>query len=159
MNSDHFHLLKENINILSPEATLTALANEFPGKVVFSSSFSCEDQAITHCILSNKIPIGIFTLDTGRLFSETYDVWMRTNKKYNTSIKCYCPHHELLEEYLNLHGSNAFYQSVELRKRCCFVRKVEPLQRALKGNKVWVTGLRSEHSKERNHCKNWNGTR
>lgn len=145
----HFQLLKEKIKTPNPEAALESLAKEFPGQVVFSSSFSWEDQAITHFILSNRIPIEIFTLDTGRLFSETYDVWRRTNEMYNTHIKSYCPDNKLLEEYLDVHGCNAFYESVELRKRCCFVRKVEPLQRALKGNKVWITGLRSEHSKER----------
>lgn len=149
MNTKHFQLLKDTMKGLNPESGLAALAKEFSGQVVFSSSFSWEDQVITHFILSNHIPIVIFTLDTGRLFSETHDVWMRTNTMYNTCIKSYCPKHELLEEYLNVHGSNAFYQSVELRKRCCFVRKVEPLQRALKGNKVWITGLRREHSKER----------
>lgn len=146
----HFQSLKEAINQPQQETALSAVAKEFPGQVVFSSSFSWEDQAITHLILSNNIPIVIFTLDTGRLFSETYDVWMRTNRKYNTQIKSYCPNHEMLEEYLDVHGSNAFYESVDLRKRCCFVRKVEPLQRALKGNKVWITGLRGEHSNERN---------
>ncbi len=150
MDTTHFQLLKDIINTSNIAAALAAVAKEFPGQVVFSSSFSWEDQAITHFILSNNIPIVIFTLDTGRLFSETYDVWMRTNKTYNTRIKSYCPNNKLLEEYLDVYGSNAFYESVELRKRCCFIRKVEPLQRALKGNKVWITGLRSEHSNERN---------
>ena len=150
MDATHFQLLKDAIYTSTIEEGLGALAKEFPGQVVFSSSFSWEDQAITHLILSNHIPIPIFTLDTGRLFSETYDVWMRTNKMYNTRIKSYCPNHALLKEYLDANGSNAFYESVELRKRCCYIRKVEPLQRALKGNKVWITGLRSEHSNERN---------
>jgi phosphoadenosine phosphosulfate reductase len=150
MDAPHFQLLKDTINTPNAAAALAAVAKEFPGQVVFSSSFSWEDQAITHLILSHHIPIVIFTLDTGRLFSETYDVWMRTNRMYNTRIKSYCPDSELLEEYLDVHGSNAFYESVELRKRCCFVRKVEPLQRALKGNKVWITGQRREHSNERN---------
>lgn len=145
-----FQPLIEAIDKPQLETALLAVANEYPGEVVFSSSFSWEDQAVTHLILSNNIPIEIFTLDTGRLFSETYDVWTRTNSRYNTRIKSYCPNHELLEEYLDVHGSNAFYESVELRKRCCFIRKVEPLQRALKGNKVWITGLRKEHSNERN---------
>lgn len=150
MDATRFQLLKDTINMPDTAAALAAVAKEFPGQVVFSDSFSLEDQAITHLILSNHIPIVIFTLDTGRLFSETYDVWMRTNKMYNTRIKSYCPNNKLLEEYLNVHGSNAFYESTELRKRCCFIRKVEPLQRALKGNKVWITGLRGEHSNERN---------
>lgn len=151
MDATQFQLFKDFIIPLSPAAALLSFAQKFPEQVVFSSSFSCEDQAITHLILSNQIPIAIFTLDTGRLFSETYDVWMRTNQKYNTRIKSYCPNNKLLEDYIDDYGVNAFYESVELRKRCCFVRKVEPLQRALQGKKVWITGLRSEHSNERHH--------
>lgn len=149
MGNEHVEMIKKIVNTINPEGALTALAKEFPGQVVFSSSFSWEDQAIAHLILSRNIPIKIFTLDTGRLFSETYDVWTRTNEIYKTKIKSYCPNHQLLEEYLDNHGSNAFYNSLELRKECCYIRKVEPLKRALKGNKVWITGLRSEHSKER----------
>ncbi len=142
--------IEDIINNCKIEEALTALAAQYPAQAVFSTSFSWEDQAITHLILSNSIPIEIFTLDTGRLFPETYDVWMETNKKYNARIKSYCPDHEQLEDYLDTYGCNAFYGSVELRKRCCYVRKVEPLQRALKGNKLWITGLRSAHSRDRN---------
>ena len=131
---------------------LRSLANEFPGQVIFSSSFSEEDQVITHLILQNEIPISIFTLDTGRLFAETYSTWTATNEKYGTKIKAFYPDRNLLEEYIDEKGPNAFYESVANRKECCFIRKVEPLKRALAGNAVWITGLRAEHSPERkNH--------
>jgi phosphoadenosine phosphosulfate reductase len=128
---------------------LTWLAKEFPGKVIFSTSFSAEDQVIAHPILSNNIPVGIFTLDTGRLFTETYSVWNATNEKYSAKIKAYYPDRILLEQFVNEKGPNSFYESVDNRKQCCYIRKVEPLKRALSGNEVWVTGLRAEHSPER----------
>jgi len=134
---------------LSPEQALAYLANEFEGKIVFSSSFSWEDQVISHLILSQKLPIKIFTLDTGRLFSETYYVWSRTNEMYNANIEAYYPNASLIEEFVTAKGPNSFYDSVENRKSCCYIRKVEPLQRALKGNELWITGLRAEHSPER----------
>jgi len=141
--------LSDKISGLSIVDSLKKLAAEFPGKVVFSTSFSWEDQAIAHMILTNNIPIEIFTLDTGRLFDETYYVWSRTNEKYNTRIKAYYPLAEELQEYIGENGPNAFYESVQLRKSCCFIRKVEPLKRALAGNELWITGLRAEHSPER----------
>jgi phosphoadenosine phosphosulfate reductase len=125
---------------------LASLAAAFPGQVTFSTSFSFEDQVISHDILSNQLPIKIFTLDTGRLFAETYSVWNSTNERYHTSVKAYYPNHNLLEEFIEAKGPNSFYESVDNRKACCYIRKVEPLQRALAGNKVWVTGLRAEHS-------------
>ncbi|MBC7937119.1 MAG: phosphoadenylyl-sulfate reductase [Rhizobacter sp.] len=134
---------------LSELATLSFLADHFAGQIVFSSSFSFEDQVISHQLLSNKIPVSIFTLDTGRLFSETYAVWNSSNEKYQTKIKAYYPSQEKLQAYVEEKGPNAFYESIDNRKECCFIRKVEPLQRALAGNKLWVTGLRAEHSAAR----------
>jgi len=128
---------------------LSFFAKSFPNAVTFSSSFSFEDQVISHEILSNQLPISIFTLDTGRLFSETYSVWVSTNERYNTRIKAYYPQAEGLQEFVVNNGPNAFYESVELRKSCCYIRKVEPLKRALAGNKIWITGLRAEHSPDR----------
>lgn len=135
---------------LSVAAVLSLLAEKFPGQVTFSSSFSFEDQVVTHEILNNKLPVKIFTLDTGRLFAETYSVWSSTNMKYESAVKAYYPNNELLEEFVQTNGPNAFYESVDHRKKCCFIRKVEPLKRALQGNAIWVTGLRAEHSPDRN---------
>ena len=134
---------------LSIDDTLSFLAEQFPGKVVFSTSFSFEDQAISHIILSNHLPIKIFTLDTGRLFPETYSVWRSTNEKYNTRVQAYYPDTMMIENYVSEKGPNAFYESVENRKECCHIRKVVPLKRALKGNEIWITGLRAEHSADR----------
>jgi phosphoadenosine phosphosulfate reductase len=131
------------------EEVIAHLANQFPGQVTFSTSFSFEDQLITHKILSNQLPVNVFTLDTGRLFEETYSVWSATNERYNTKIKAYYPDHRLLEPFVEANGPNSFYESVEQRKACCYVRKVEPLKRALKDKAIWITGLRAEHSANR----------
>ncbi|RKS94445.1 phosphoadenylylsulfate reductase (thioredoxin) [Flavobacterium limicola] len=135
---------------LSIEETLTFLTDEFKGKVVFSTSFGQEDQVITALIGKNNLPITIFTLDTGRLFQETYDVFHKTLKKYQIDIKTYFPETSAVEELLNQKGPNSFYESVENRKECCFIRKVAPLTKALKGNAIWITGLRAEQSENRN---------
>ena len=143
--------LLQKISGLTIKDALSFFAITFAGKVTFSSSFSFEDQLISHEILTNHLPISIFTLDTGRLFSETYSVWVSTNERYNTHIVPYYPQHKSLETFVGEKGPNAFYESVENRKACCFIRKVEPLKRALKGNDIWVTGLRAEHSPDRNN--------
>jgi phosphoadenosine phosphosulfate reductase len=141
--------LLHQISGLSTADALKSVAGRFPGRVVFSTSFSMEDQVIAHHILSAALPISIFTLDTGRLFSETYSVWAATNEKYNARIKAFYPDNDLLETYLNEKGPNAFYESVANRKGCCYIRKVQPLKRALAGQAIWITGLRAEHSPER----------
>ena len=145
----HITSILQKTKVLDLDKVLIDLAREFPGAVTFSTSFSYEDQVITHKILTNKLPITIFTLDTGRLFPETYSVWSATNEKYNTNIKAYYPDHSLLENFVAVRGPNSFYESVENRKGCCHIRKVEPLKRALKDNAVWITGLRAEHSADR----------
>jgi phosphoadenosine phosphosulfate reductase len=141
--------LLHQTNGLSITEVLTLLAKEYPGKITFSTSFSFEDQAIAHHILSNNLPISIFTLDTGRVFAETYSVWNTTNEKYNTHIIGYYPNQEDLQKFVAEKGPNSFYESVENRKNCCYIRKVEPLKRALAGNDIWITGLRAEHSPDR----------
>lgn len=141
--------LIHQISGLDIAQALEVLANRFPGKIVFSSSFSYEDQVITHEILSNHLPVNIFTLDTGRLFAETYSVWSSTNEKYKTNIRAYYPQAAALQEFVEEKGPNSFYESIDNRKQCCHIRKVEPLQRALAGQKIWVTGLRAEHSASR----------
>ena len=136
------------------EENLKNLSQQVTGKVVFSTSFGIEDQVISHIIFQNKIEnIEVFTLDTGRLFSQTYAVWDKTLLQYKANIKAYYPSNEKIENYVNSNGINAFYNSVELRKECCFIRKVEPLNRALKDAVVWITGLRAEQSENRNDLK------
>ncbi|MGO4905606.1 phosphoadenylyl-sulfate reductase [Flavobacterium sp. W20_MBD1_R3] len=141
--------LLEKTRSLTIVETLSFLANEYKDKVVFSTSFGQEDQVITALIGQNDLPITIFTLDTGRLFQETYDVFQKTLKKYQIDIKTYFPDTTAVEELLNKKGPNSFYESVENRKECCFIRKVAPLTKALKGNAIWITGLRAEQSENR----------
>jgi phosphoadenosine phosphosulfate reductase len=141
--------LLHQISGLSIGDALALLVERYRGKVTFSTSFSLEDQVIAHHILSAGLPVSVFTLDTGRLFAETYSVWSATNTKYGAKVQAFYPDRQLLEAYLNGKGPNAFYESVANRKECCFIRKVEPLRRALQGQAVWITGLRAEHSPER----------
>lgn len=150
MNSKIINALLEQTKDFSIEETLSFIANEYKDKVVFSTSFGQEDQVITALIAKNDLPITIFTLDTGRLFQETYDVFHKTVKKYKVAIQTYFPDASQVENLLNTKGPNSFYESVENRKECCFIRKVVPLTKALKGNSVWITGLRAEQSENRN---------
>lgn len=121
----------------------------FPGKVVFSSSLGQEDQVLTDVIFKNDLPVKIFTIDTGRLFNETYELLDRTTARYKKSIAVYFPNAADVEEFVATKGINSFYESVENRKECCNIRKVIPLNRALAGAKVWITGLRAEQSNNR----------
>lgn len=128
---------------------LEAIAEHYPNQVVFSTSFGIEDQIITDWIGKSKVNIAVFTLDTGRLFKETYSLWSRTVKRYALKIDTYYPNTEQIQEFVSQKGPNAFYESVENRKTCCYIRKVEPLQRALRGAKIWITGIRAEQSANR----------
>jgi len=141
--------LKNKIIDATPVETLQAIAAAYPGKVIFSTSFGWEDQVISHMIFKYNIPIQVFTLETGRLFPETYYVWNRTLEIYRKPILAYYPNQELLEEMVSTKGPNSFYDSVENRKQCCGIRKLEPLKRALSGNDVWITGIRAEQSLNR----------
>ena len=145
--------IESQLASLSAEEGLKLVADLFPGKVVFSTSLGQEDQVITQLIASQNLPIQIFSLDTGRLFPETLELLSRTESKYKTRIKVYYPETASVEKLVEDIGINGFYESVENRKSCCFVRKVEPLKRAVAGNAVWVTGLRAEQSANRSEMK------
>lgn len=136
---------------LGIEQSLKWIADQFPGKVVFSSSFGWEDQVISHIIFKNDLPIKVFTLETGRLFTETYYVWNRTLEMYGKPIHAYYPDTAAVEAMVSKKGPGSFYESVENRKECCGIRKVEPLRRALAGNECWITGIRAEQSLNREH--------
>ena len=125
------------------------LLNENLGNITFSTSLGQEDQVITHHIASQKLPIEIFTLDTGRLFQETYDVLDITQRKFKTQINVFAPRTKAVENLVTTKGPNSFYESVENRKECCNIRKIEPLKRALTNKDVWVTGLRQSQSQNR----------
>jgi phosphoadenosine phosphosulfate reductase len=131
------------------ESDLQTISSYFNGDAVFSTSFSEEDQIIAHLIFTANLNIKVFTLDTGRLFPETYSVWSRTLEQYQKPIHTYYPDAVALQQFVTEKGPNSFYESVDNRKSCCQIRKVEPLQRALLGNKIWITGIRAEHSNNR----------
>lgn len=153
MQKKNMQDLEQRLEQLTAGDGLALIADLFPGKAVFSTSLGQEDQVITQLIASQNLPIQIFSLDTGRLFPETLELLARTERKYKTRIKVYYPERESVESLVTDIGINGFYESVENRKSCCYVRKVEPLKRALAGNEVWVTGLRAEQSANRNSMK------
>ena len=135
----------------SLEEILSSVSESFPGKVVFSSSLGQEDQLLTDVIFKSQIPITVFTIDTGRLFNETYELLDKTIARYKQAIRVYFPEASDVEEFVLAKGINSFYESVDNRKECCYIRKVKPLNRALSGAKVWVTGLRNEQSANRSN--------
>jgi phosphoadenosine phosphosulfate reductase len=154
VKNDIINLL-ETLEKTTLEDSLTQIANIFSEKAVFSTSFSEEDQIISHVIFNNELPIEVFTLDTGRLFPETYSTWAATLEKYQKRINAYYPNASLIEDFVNKNGPNAFYNTQELRKTCCHIRKVEPLKRAIYDKKIWITGIRAEHSTNRTGMKMW----
>ena len=148
--------LKENIPQLLDEVKehtivqfIQKLCAEYPGAVAFSTSFGWEDQAISHFIFSEKLPVRVFTLDTGRNFPETYSTWNATNERYGVKIEATFPESKAVQKLLAEKGPLSFYESVANRKECCYIRKVEPLGRALQGTKIWITGIRAEQSEGR----------
>ncbi|MGV3686560.1 MAG: phosphoadenylyl-sulfate reductase [Daejeonella sp.] len=146
--------LLQGIKGLGIVESLNYIVDRYPGKVVFSTSFGWEDQVISHIIFKNDLPIKVFTLETGRLFPETYYVWNRTLEMYGKQIHAYYPNTQAVENMISSKGPSSFYESVENRKECCGIRKVEPLKRALAGNSVWITGIRADQSLNREHMDN-----
>lgn len=142
------YLKSNDLSIIDGLKYLESLENV---TVKFSTSFGLEDQVLTHLISTLQNPeMEVFTLDTGRLFHDTYNLWSKTLAKYpNILIKAYYPKEEILGEYVTKNGINAFYESIELRKTCCGIRKVEPLKRALANTTVWITGLRGDTTNAR----------
>ncbi len=126
-------------------AVLQQAAREFT-QVVFANSLGAEDMVLTDLIAKHQPDIRMFSLDTGRLPKETYDLIQEVGQQYSIPLHVYFPDSKLVEEYVTRHGINGFYDSVENRKGCCFARKVEPLQRALAGKGAWITGMRRDQA-------------
>ena len=131
---------------LSPTERLISLRRSVAGRLVFTTSFGAEDQVLTHLIAEAGLDIEFATLDTGRMFAETYDVWASTAERYKLRISAHYPEQIQTSELVNSQGINGFYNSADARKACCGVRKVEPLKRALRGATGWITGLRADQS-------------
>lgn len=138
--------LNKKIKDLPIVEAIKAVAEEFPGKIIFTTSFGIEDQVITDMIFNNDIPVRVVTLDTGRLFHETYKVFSATRDKYKKNIEVFYPNTEAVEKMVSEKGPFSFYDSVENRKECCNIRKVEPLRRSLEGMECWITGIRADQS-------------
>jgi phosphoadenosine phosphosulfate reductase len=137
-----------NARVNETRGILERIARDFT-PAVFASSLAAEDMVLTDMILKAGLPIAIFSLETGRLHKETLDVLAKVKAKYGHDIEVVQPRPELVEAYVTNNGLNAFYDSVDMRKECCRVRKVEPLGRALAGKKAWVTGQRRAQSTTR----------
>jgi len=129
-------------------ARLTGIAQRFR-PLAFASSLGAEDMVLLDLIERHARGIEVFTLDTGRLPAETYDLLQRIGTRYRTRVRVYFPETAAVEQYVKLNGINGFYDSVAQRKDCCHVRKVEPLRRALAGKQAWLTGLRREQAESR----------
>ncbi|WP_300450022.1 phosphoadenylyl-sulfate reductase [Accumulibacter sp.] len=127
---------------------LREIADDF-SPAAFANSLGAEDMVLTDLIARDRLTIDIFSLDTGRLPPETYDLIAEVKKRYELVLRLYYPRHDLLEAWTLENGINAFYESVELRQGCCLVRKVEPLRRALAGRKAWITGQRASQAATR----------
>lgn len=133
-------------------AVLTETTSDF-APVTFANSLGAEDMVLTDIIDRYQLDIDMFSLDTGRLPQETYDLMQVVRERYKTPLRIYFPNVKQVEAYVAEHGVNGFYDSVELRKACCHIRKVEPLRRALQGKRAWITGMRSEQASTRSNLK------
>jgi phosphoadenosine phosphosulfate reductase len=143
--------LSDQLTGKSIEERLEKIATLFPDKTIFTTSFGIEDQVITQKIFTNNLPIKVVTLDTGRLFPETYEVFSQTIIRYNKNINVYFPDDHSVETMVTQKGPLSFYKSIENRKECCTIRKVVPLNRALAGMECWISGIRASQSDNRNN--------
>jgi phosphoadenosine phosphosulfate reductase len=134
-----------NEKLAATLSLLQRIQTEF-APAALATSFGAEDQVLTDLVQKHAPGIGLFTLNTGRLHDETLALWRETENHYGITVTAYAPQPDAVENYVRTHGMDAFYESVELRKVCCGIRKVEPLARALSGKNAWLTGLRREQA-------------
>jgi phosphoadenosine phosphosulfate reductase len=134
---------------MAPGQRLVTLRQEIAGKIVFTTSFGLEDQIIVHLLAEHDVDVDVVTLDTGRLFPETYALWAETERRYGRRVRAVYPQRADLEDLIAKQGINGFYESRPARLSCCHVRKVEPLNRALTGAQAWIAGLRADQSAHR----------
>lgn len=151
MNKEQIKQLNDQFEGKNPADLLSYFLKEYKGNVAFASSLGLEDQVLTQMIASIDPETKIFTLDTGRLFPESYELIERTNSRYKINIEVYFPEAKKVEKMVKEKGVNLFYESIENRKLCCHIRKILPLHRALEGFDFWITGLRRDQSITRNN--------
>ena len=145
-SAEFFMRLTDGSERLDLSERLVAVRREIRGRIVFTTSFGIEDQAIAHAIFTADLEIDVVTFDTGRLFPETVEVWGETERRYGRQIRGLSPDRESIEKLIARNGVNGFRISLEARLACCALRKVEPLGRALDGASAWITGLRAGQS-------------
>ncbi len=145
--------LNTRFNGSDPHEVLSYFLSKYKDKIIFSSSLGLEDQIITRMIVSIDHNAKIFTLDTGRLFQETYDLIEKTNARFGINIDVVFPDAMEVEKMVQEKGINLFYQSIENRKLCCNIRKIHPIKRVLKGQEVLITGIRNSQSAIRTNNK------
>ena len=151
MNNHHLDIKKINIECeqLSPQQILSTVHEKIKGEKALSLSMQLEGVILLDMLLKQCIPTFFYTIDTGRLPQETYQMMEVIRFKYNIDLHVFYPNHQLLQNLVSKKGLFSFKESVEARRECCFLRKVEPNERALQGKSIWITGLRREQSKER----------
>lgn len=149
MVTTDIHPNQARFESMRTEEVLVWMCEALPGKAVFASSLGAEDQVLLDMISRLELDLPVFTLDTGRLFRETYELIETTQQRYGRSIKLFFPQAAAVEHMVEEHGVNLFHTSAELRKQCCQVRKLEPLARALAPYEAWVCGLRREQTESR----------
>ena len=138
--------LNERFRDASAEEVVGYFLSAYQGRIALSSSLSIEDQTLTDIIVRQDKNARIFTLDTGRLFPETYQLIDKTNMTYGIQIEVFFPDYRQVQRMVREEGINLFYNSIESRHRCCQIRKLEPLGRAFQGLDAWICGLRREQS-------------
>lgn len=141
-----YHQWADMLRDASPQDILAFMIKVFGKDIAFASSMGVEDQVITAMLAEIDPSVRIFTLDTGRLFPEVYDLIQSTNTRYNINIEVYFPDYHSVEKMTREKGVNLFYESIENRKLCCHIRKVEPLKRAMAGLHAWISGIRKDQS-------------
>lgn len=146
MKQEEIEQLNARFSQAAPQEVLRHFMQQYDNRIALSSSLSIEDQVILHMMWQISKNVKVFTLDTGRLFPETYALIDATNQFFGIKIDVYFPDNRQVEDMVKTHGINLFYHSIENRKLCCQIRKIEPLKRALKGLEAWVCGLRKDQS-------------
>ncbi|HEX3008590.1 MAG TPA: phosphoadenylyl-sulfate reductase [Bacteroidales bacterium] len=146
IDQDIIQQLNETFEKKDPHEVLSYFLHEYKGRIALSSSLGIEDQALTHMVCNIDRSAKVFTLDTGRLFPETYTLIDKTNKHFGINLEVYFPEAAKVEEMVRQKGINLFYDSIESRKECCKVRKLDPLKRAFSSLEVWICGLRKDQS-------------
>ena len=149
MSQELANILTQEFENKSIKEVLQEIEIRYNSTSIFTTSFGIEDQVISHFIFENNISIKVATLDTGRIFKETYKTYSKTLEQYKKPIQCFFPQNSAVEKMITEKGPYSFYESVENRKECCYIRKIEPLKRLLAGNKLWITGIRADQSENR----------